>query len=595
MRSLFGVDGFTWRTPALLCGIGVLYCVLNAFKPIQIDDAAYYYFARQMQQDPLNPYGFLLLWYDVPNQANGILAPPLLPYTWALALRILDVLHLGDSPVLCKLLLLPWPLVLVFGLHALFRRFAEGWALPLTVFTVFSPTLLPSLNLMLDVPALGLTLWSIYLFLRACDEDDIKRAVMAGLMAGLAIQTKYTGLVAPAVMVLGGALFGRWRLIPAAVLTTAQVFVCWELLMALGYDRSHFFNTASGQSLMVGEGGPLAKLTAFLEEKQVFLPVLFTLVGSVAPALIVLGLAALGLGRRLLVVIAVMLYWGILAIAMDYKHLGLVTQQQLESVAQGIHFVWEFKLSDAIFLVYGVGAFAVLTAIAVQLLWLRPSAPGGLAGPGSWKQTIFLLLWLAVEVAFYFPLTPFPAVRRVLGFTVVATLLTGQLLAQTCQTLSVRRNVQVIVAGGVVLGLAYFALDFWNARSQHAAANEAADWIQARGGTRVWYMGHWGFQYYAEHRGMKPVFDYHYRGERINAGDYLVAPDQPHNQQSIQLDKHKLIEEHVIVEEDWFPLRTVVNYYGGTAALEHHEGPRLTVRIYRVVEGFDPEPIPAPP
>jgi hypothetical protein len=448
---------------------------------------------------------------------------------------------------------------------------------------------------MLDVPALGLTLWSVHLFLRACDEDEFKRAVMAGLLAGLAIQTKYTGLVAPVVMVLGGALFGRWRLIPAAILTTAQVFVCWELLMALSYDRSHFFNTASGQSLIAGEGGLLPKLAAFFEEKQIFLPVLFTVVGSVAPALIVLGLAALGLGRRVLVVTAILLYWGILAIAMDYRQLGLLTQQQLESLAQGIHFVWEFKISDAIFLVYGAGAVAVLTAIAVQLLWLRPGAPGGPSGLGSGKQTIFLLLWLAVELAFYFPLTPFPAVRRVLGLTVVATLLTGQLLAQTCQTASMRRNMQVIVAGGIVLGLAYFGLDCWNARAQQAAANEAADWIQARGGTRVWYMGHWGFQYYAEHRGMKPAFDYHYGGEPILAGDYLVVPDLPHNQQTIHLDSHKLIEAHVIVEEDWFPLRTVVNYYGGTAALEHHEGPRLTVRIYRVVERFLPEPPPAPP
>ena len=579
--------------------LGVIYCGLNAFKPIQIDDAAYYYFARQFEHEPLNPYGFMLLWYEVPNYANSILAPPVLAYTWALALKVC-----GDSPLLCKLLLLPWSLLFVFGLHGLMRRFAPGWETPLTVFTVFSPAVLPSLNLMLDVPALGLSLSAIHIFLRACDEDDLGRAVLAGLLAALAIETKYTGFVAPAAMVIAGALYGRWRLIPAAVLTTAQVFVCWELLTALGalsyppdypgHGRSHFFYQVAGQSLVASDGGLPSKVGALVEEKQVFLPVLFTVVGSVAPALIVLGLAALGVGRRGLIVAAALLLVGILAIALDYGQFGGVVQAWLESMRQGIHFVWEFKLSDAVFFVYGLAAFAVWIVIGLQLLWpvrgeRRPGATDIARQP-----TIFLLLWLGLEIGGYFMMTPFPAVRRVLGIVVVATLLTAELLARAKLAPAEPRAVRVIVAGGVVLGCLYFALDFWNARAQQLAANEAADWIAAHGGQRVWYMGHWGFQYYAEHRGMKAVFDSRYGGEHIEPGDYLVVPDQPHNQQSILLDQRNLVEEHVVVEQDFIPLRTVSNYYGGTAALEHQDGPRLTVRVYRVVAGFDPKPIPAP-
>jgi len=84
----------------------------------------------------------------------------------------------------------------------------------------------------------------------------------------------------------------------AAILTTAQVFVCWELLMALQYDRSHFFLNASGQTLTAENMSVLDKVSKVLDEKQVFAPVLFTLLGSVSPALIVLASAALGLGRR---------------------------------------------------------------------------------------------------------------------------------------------------------------------------------------------------------------------------------------------------------------------------------------------------------
>ena len=182
--------------------LSVLFCVLNAVKPLQIDDTAYFYFARQLAHHPLDPYGFRLFWYDVPLPANDILAPPLLPYSWALALTVV-----GDSPALCKLFLLPWSLLLLFSLYALFQRFAKGWEMPLTFFTAFSPALLPSLNFMLDLPALGLYLCALHVFLRlrrgrfqarrpggsaggAGHPDEVHRAGRAG------------------VMLLGGLLFG---------------------------------------------------------------------------------------------------------------------------------------------------------------------------------------------------------------------------------------------------------------------------------------------------------------------------------------------------------------------------------------------------
>ena len=101
------------------------------------------------------------------------------------------------------------------------RRFAPGVELPLTVMTVLSPAILPSINLMLDVPALALSLASVYLFLGACDRDSFGRAALAGFVAGLAMQTKYTGAVAPAVMLLAAATTGRWRLWPAAAVAAA--------------------------------------------------------------------------------------------------------------------------------------------------------------------------------------------------------------------------------------------------------------------------------------------------------------------------------------------------------------------------------------
>lgn len=128
--------------------VALLFTLLNAVKPVLIDDTAYLYFARQIAAKPLDPYGFAIFWWDHPEPANQVLAPPVFLYYLALVLRTT-----GDDPFVWKLALLPWSLLLAFSLQALLRRFARGVERPFLVLLVLSPALLPSLNLMIDVPA----------------------------------------------------------------------------------------------------------------------------------------------------------------------------------------------------------------------------------------------------------------------------------------------------------------------------------------------------------------------------------------------------------------------------------------------------------
>src|SRR5262249_44026136 len=156
----------------------------------------------QMAEHPLDPYGFLITetFAQRPLPAQTVLAPPVLPYWWALALRLF-----GGQPFLWKLWLLPFNLLFVTSLYAVFRPFPRGADLPLLAMTVLSPTFLPGLNLMLDVPALALGLSALALFWRACDRRSPALAALAGLVAGLAMQTKYTAFLAPAAMLLWAA------------------------------------------------------------------------------------------------------------------------------------------------------------------------------------------------------------------------------------------------------------------------------------------------------------------------------------------------------------------------------------------------------
>ena len=129
-------------------GAAVFITLLNSLKPLHIDDTAYYYFAAHIAQDPLHPYNFEIFWGQSSQPAMDVLAPPVLPYWWAVAIRLF-----GRQPWVWKLWLFPFCLILTTSLQAIFRRFAHGLETILLWLTAFSPALLPGINLMLDVPA----------------------------------------------------------------------------------------------------------------------------------------------------------------------------------------------------------------------------------------------------------------------------------------------------------------------------------------------------------------------------------------------------------------------------------------------------------
>jgi hypothetical protein len=566
--------------------LAVVYTVLNGVKPLQVDDAAYYYYARQIAEHPLDPYGFEIFWYERPLPAADVLAPPLLPYWWAVAIRLF-----GERPLLWKLWLLPFSLLFVWSLAALFRRFARGLELPLTVMTLLSPTFLPSLNLMLDVPALALALAGIVLFLRARDRDSVPLAAAAGLAAGFAMQTKYTGFLGPTAMVLYAVVLGaltpaysrRGALRPLLLATIAAlvaglVFVAWEGWVVWRYGESHFLHEYRHADHDLG-----------VQLRRWSLPLL-VLLGCVHGVGLPLGLA--GLGRRPRIVAAT-------GIAIAACFVLLATGQGLVSVSWtidpalgGADVSWAgtYSQEELIFEILGLAVVAVTCAVAYQLLRV---GSGGLWRPRIWRRRRldwFLVLWLGLEVAGYFALTPFGAVRRIMGLVVVATLLAGRLASRTCRSGARRALVRGVAVFNVVLGLGYYAVDFCDAWGWKAAADGAAAVVRQQDpGAHIWYVGHWGFQFYAEHAGMRPVIPGD-SGRPLRRGDWLVIPDDRLNRQAVRIDWKRTEPVADLAVLDHLPLRTVQGFYGtGTGvALAHHRGPRVGVTIYRVIADFVP-------
>ena len=94
--------------------------------------------------------------------------------------------------------------------------------------------------LMLDVPAVALGLLGFALSIRACERERASLALGAGLVLGLAMQTKYSAVVYPALAIVQAALQRRPREGAITALAAAGLFVGWEALLFAGYGQSHF-------------------------------------------------------------------------------------------------------------------------------------------------------------------------------------------------------------------------------------------------------------------------------------------------------------------------------------------------------------------
>jgi hypothetical protein len=569
--------------------LAVLHTAGNLAKPLHIDDAAYYYYARQASQKPLDPYGFEVFWWDNPEEANKVLAPPVLSYWWSLSMHIDHAVSSAtgidmERPWIWKLGMVPFSLLFIGCLYTLFRHFTRGLEMPLTWLTVLSPTFWPSLNLMLDIPAMSLSLLAILLFKRACDRSAPGLAALSGFVAGLAMEMKYTAFLTPAAMLLYSLFLGKCRLWPVAGIVAAQVFVVWELLIAMLYGESHFLYH---YRLRAHEG--------WLHRLSLLLPMLGIL-GSIAPALVLLALKGIRAPWPFLVAVAfvAILGYGLVAWIEDSKDTRLSTliDRYVSAGAGGPHLPFQ----ECWFGAWGAFLVALSVCVAALLAGFYPR-PVNLRARGNrinrrpfftrhaHRVLAFLVLWLLLEIAGYVTLTPFVAVRRLMGVIIVATLIVGSLAARTCRHRGGRGIVWAIAGYGMLLGIGFTALDWRDAQAEQEAVERSADFINARGGGKIWFASHWGFQYYAEHAGMEMISP---TESRLEKGDWVVHPYEL-TKQHIDWDSIPGDPEADIVIDDAVSLQTVWCYYIGYTAIENRSGPRVTARIYRVTAPCIPE------
>lgn len=434
-------------------GFGLLIGLVNVAKPVHIDDTLYLAVARRIVTHPLDPYGGVLNWQQVPEPTYNVsISPPLLSYWFALVMIVA-----GENVLLLHASMIPWLLLACWAVFRLGERWASaGMAAVLLV--IGAPAVVVGLNLMLDVPLLGCMAASVEFLARgATSRSPARSLALASGSAALAVGIKFPALALVPVFLVAALTARRWGPVLAA-LGPLAVLVGWQALSRALYGTSQ---VGAGLSF-------LAKLqTSVVPQTIERTLTMMALLATTFP----LWLATPWHGRRALGP-------GLFALAATAIAVWLLRSTPLNRLPM---------VTPAFLVAVFLGAFSL-----ASIVWPVRRWPSGGFDPRLWLAT-----WIVAGAAVVILFGPFVAVR---SFLPIHPPLAIWLLGSRAPDHPRRLSLGMTVALTLLLSALLAATDMRWARCYPSAARSIATEF-GDANRPIEFLGHWGWQYNAARAG----------------------------------------------------------------------------------------------
>jgi hypothetical protein len=465
-----------------------------ANKAFHIDDTFFLYVARQICAHPADPFGFRMNWYGSEAPVFDIAkSGPLTSYYLALAASCLG----WSEPALHIAFLVP-AVAAILGTYFLAARLCAYPTLA-ALATLFCPAFLVcSTNVMADTMTLALSVWSVALWLRSAESGSHFCAFLSACLIAAASVTRYAAIVSLMPLLLAYSLL-RWPRVTWRTLylvIPAVVFLAYDLTMRSLYGESTLFGACS---YVLGAGSKSSCVSRGLIT-------LSFMGGCIATGIFY---APVLWSRRVLLA-------GILGIALMVWLLFTTKNLGEFDLPRGdlAHFL--IVLQFSIFVAAGVGLLALTTAD----LWQNRDA-----------ESALLVLWMVGTFVFCWLINWMSNARTILPLVPAANIL----IVRRIQRHASRSQQLVPLAFVALLAMAVAWADLCVADTARLAASEIRD-RYGRGRGAVLFAGHWGFQYYMEAYGFKPI-DYgfhavHGEGTRVMPDDIVILPENNTNVES---------------------------------------------------------------
>jgi 4-amino-4-deoxy-L-arabinose transferase-like glycosyltransferase len=501
-----------WLSAHPLSAIAILLVLCLApflDKAVHIDDPLFVWTGEQIQRHPGDFYGFDVNWFGSPMPmylAN--VNPPLTSYCLAVAGSLLGWDEMGlHAAFMLAALAAAW------GVYHLARAWCERPLLA-AIIAIFTPVfLISSTTLMCDVLMLALLVWAVVLWESGLRNNRLTELLAAGGLAGLAVLTKYNAvLFLPLLPVLGflrKRTFGGWLLTLAVPLVMIGAF---EGITAKMYGRGLLSTAAAYASAnrFVFPGGWMSKWIISLA----------FIGGCILPATF---FAPLLWPRRHVLVGGLLLFGTSLGALALLKELGPMDLRTGPGATAG------FRLQ---------AAFLIAAGLHVLLL----------AASACWRRrdpvSVILALWIIVGFLFAAVLNWTANGRSLLPIVPPVAILIVRRLG-TAPLAAARLGWSLVPSAAIALYLVL--VDYQLANTGRTAAQLIAAKFPPTA-DRLWFEGHWGFQYYMQKLGARPV---NFKQSTLEAGDLLFVPSNNTNVKMLPADTFEALGRLELNPSPW--------------------------------------------
>jgi len=495
------------RRGALLVSFATVACLIPFInKAYHIDDTLFIWTAERIQTHPTDFYGFLANWYGrVMSMAEINQNPPLTSFFIALVASCFGwqehVLHLA--------FLLP-ALGVTLGVYRLAIHFCARPVLA-SILALSAPVfMISATNVMSDVLMLAFYLWAVIFWVQGLEENSFVKLAGGAILIALAGLTKYFGLTAIPLLVVytlfRERMSGRLLAYLSILIFPILIMAGYEMLTRTMYARG-LLTEALSYSLSIAsrDWGRLFDkgLTGLSFTGGCLLPVLL-----LSPVL----------WRRRALLVGCIMFVLVAALLIGRKEvlgLGLFTEGSIR---------WFLVLQLVAFI--GGGLHVLLLTVAE--LWRSRNA-----------EMVMLSCWVVGTFIFATFLNWTTNGRSILPMVPPVALIVARRIDISAVGM---KSVVPALAAGLILTLSVTWGDYCFADAQRQAATRIGNELAASSRT-IWFMGHWGFQYYMEGQGAKAV---DVESSIVRPGEYMVIPENNtnvyHLSRSFQQVKTYIIE-----------------------------------------------------
>ncbi len=467
---------------ALLCLLTVVCLGPFLRKAIHIDDPLFVWSAQHIVHHPLDPYGFEVNWFrNSEPMATATKNPPLTCYYLALAGSLIG----WSEARLHAAMLLP-TLAAVLGTFFLAQRLCRR-PLEAALCTLVTPVFIVSATtLMCDVMMLAFWVWAVFFWVTGLEDDRFRRILLSSVLATLGIFTKYYAAALLPLFLVHGLIrrrrIGAW-LVPLGIPVIAMAaYHFWTLGL---YNRSLLLD-AVDYAQQAPRMMTASTIVALAFTGGCAATVLFYIHRLWAPRTAALWFAAMAAA------------FAILGIA---KYVPSVTKGFLEA----------FRLPLQAHL-------AVMAVVGLLIVWLSIR--------DAWRsrtpESLLLLAWVLGTFVFAGFVNWSANGRSILPMIPAVMIIAMRRLDERETTSSTQpgQHAAIPLALAAALSFTVAHADYVTAAIGRTSALEVCRRYGSEG-NNIWFVGHWGFQYYMQSCGARPVDQFNVN---IEQGDIVAVP-----------------------------------------------------------------------